>query len=317
MGKLEIFSEMIFGFVSGHGFSRADRIAKSRPALAAAGKAAKAVAYHFRSLARLKPYPDTNRLFVQSRTAATMLGVLFAFVTSRASAQPIQLRDITAQAGIHFVHNNGAFGKKYLPETMGSGVAFIDYDNDGWPDILLVNSEDWPGHSHAESTVKLYHNNHDGTFTDVTRKAGLAVSLYGMGVAIGDYDNDGYDDIFISALGQSHLFHNNGNGTFTDVTKAAGSVGAERILHQRRVGRLRSRRQTGSGGCELCAVVDPRRSVLHPRRRAQILLHAGVVQRFVGPIVAQPGQRKVRGRDAKGQVLRSDFEKPRSGDCRL
>src|SRR5271168_1899980 len=146
-------------------------------------------------------------------------------VAVSAPAQQIQFRDITTQAGIHFTHNNGAFGKKYLPETMGSGCAFIDYDNDGWPDILLVNGEDWPGHKHGESTLKLYHNNHDGTFTDVTRKAGLAVSMYGMGVAVGDYDNDGYDDIFISALGQSHLFHNNGNGTFTDVTKAAGLWG--------------------------------------------------------------------------------------------
>ena len=143
-----------------------------------------------------------------------------------AYAQRIQFRDITNQAGIHFLHNNGAFGKKYLPETMGPGCAFIDYDNDGWPDILLINGEDWPGHAKSvPSTMKLFHNNHDDTFTDVTRKAGLAVPMFGLGVAIGDYDNDGYDDIFVSALGQSHLFHNNGNGTFTDVTKAAGLWG--------------------------------------------------------------------------------------------
>jgi enediyne biosynthesis protein E4 len=143
-----------------------------------------------------------------------------------ADAQQIHFRDITAQAGIHFTHNNGAFGKKWLPETMGPGCAFIDYDNDGYPDILLVNGEDWPGHPHAgPTTPKLYHNNHDGTFTDVTRKAGLAVPMFGLGVAVGDYDNDGFDDIFITALGQSHLFHNNGNGTFTDVTKAAGLWG--------------------------------------------------------------------------------------------
>jgi hypothetical protein len=141
--------------------------------------------------------------------------------------QNITFRDITAQAGIRFTHNNGAFGKKYLPETMGPGCAFIDYDNDGYPDILLINGQDWPGHARASSTPKLYHNNHDGTFTDVTRKAGLAISMFGMGAAIGDYDNDGYDDIFISALGQSHLLHNNGHGTFTDVTKAAGLWGPD------------------------------------------------------------------------------------------
>jgi len=140
-------------------------------------------------------------------------------------ASSIQFRDVTQQAGIHFVHNNGAFGKKYLPETMGPGVAFIDYDNDGWPDIFLVNGMDWPGHGQKHSTPKLYHNNHDGTFTDVTHKAGLDLEMYGMGVAVGDYDNDGYDDLFVTAYGQNRLFHNNGNGTFTDVTQKAGLQG--------------------------------------------------------------------------------------------
>jgi hypothetical protein len=151
--------------------------------------------------------------------------VVFVCAVFTADAQQIRFRDITAQAGIRFVHNNGAFGKKYLPETMGPGCAFIDFDNDGWPDILLMNGEDWPGHKRLVSTPKLYRNNHDGTFSDVTRKAGLAVSMFGLGVAVGDYDNDGYDDLFLTALGQSHLFHNNGNGTFTEVTKAAGLWG--------------------------------------------------------------------------------------------
>jgi enediyne biosynthesis protein E4 len=137
----------------------------------------------------------------------------------------IQFRDVTRQAGLHFLHNNGAFGKKYLPETMGPGVAFIDYDNDGWPDIFLVNGMDWSGHVQKHSTPKLYHNNHDGTFTDVTHKAGLDVELFGMGVAVGDYDNDGFDDLFVTAYGQNRLFHNNGNGTFTDVTQKAGLQG--------------------------------------------------------------------------------------------
>jgi enediyne biosynthesis protein E4 len=142
------------------------------------------------------------------------------------SASGVHFTDITQQAGLRFVHNNGAFGKKYLPETLGPGCAFIDYDNDGYPDIIMVNGADWPGHPKAgRTTPKLYHNNGNGTFTDVTAKAGLAISLYGLGVTVGDYDNDGYDDLFITALGQNHLFHNNHNGTFTDVTKQAGLWG--------------------------------------------------------------------------------------------
>jgi len=139
----------------------------------------------------------------------------------------VTFQDVTAKAGIHFVHNNGAFGKKFLPETVGPGVAFLDYDNDGWPDIFLVNGTDWPGHGQKHTTPKLYHNNHDGTFTDVTHKAGLDVEMYGIGVAVGDYDNDGYDDLFVTTYGQSHLFHNNGNGTFTDVTQNAGLGGVK------------------------------------------------------------------------------------------
>ena len=152
--------------------------------------------------------------------AACLLVCMFA-VTAPAQ---VQFKDIARQAGISFVHNNGAAGKKWLPETMGPGCAFIDYDKDGYPDILLVNGRDWTSSGKA-STLKLYHNDHNGTFTDVTAKAGLAISLFGMGVAVGDYDNDGFDDIFISALGRSHLFHNNRDGTFTDVTKSAGMMG--------------------------------------------------------------------------------------------
>jgi enediyne biosynthesis protein E4 len=129
---------------------------------------------------------------------------------------------VTTQAGIRFKHNSGAFGKKYLPETMGAGCAFLDYDNDGWQDILLVNSMDWPEHKTGKSFLALYHNNKDGTFTDVTKAAGLAVEMYGIGVAVADYDNDGNDDIYITCLGPNHLFRNVGNGKFADVTARAG-----------------------------------------------------------------------------------------------
>ena len=129
--------------------------------------------------------------------------------------------DVTAAAGIHFVHNSGRAGKKYLPETLGSGCAFFDADGDGWPDILLVNSKDWTPRG-RRSLRALYRNNHNGTFTDITAGSGLDVEMYGMGVAVADYDNDGRDDVYITALEGDHLFHNEGNGKFRDVTKAAG-----------------------------------------------------------------------------------------------
>ena len=136
-------------------------------------------------------------------------------------AGPIQFTDVTEQAGIHFRHNTGAFGKKYLPETMGNGACFLDYDNDGWQDILIINSMDWPEHKTGKSYSALYHNNHDGAFTDVTKQAGLAVEMYGLGCAVADYDNDGYEDIYITGVGGNHLFHNLGHGKFADVTTKA------------------------------------------------------------------------------------------------
>ena len=155
---------------------------------------------------------------VQPEPAAPSLGTA---VVTRPSGL-IQFTDVTGEAGIHFKYNNGAFGKKYLPETMGPGACFLDYDNDGWQDILLVNSTDWPGHQTKKSFSALYHNNHDGTFTDVTRTAGLLFEGYGLGCAAADYDNDGNVDIYITAVGANHLFRNLGNGKFADVTTKAG-----------------------------------------------------------------------------------------------
>ena len=137
--------------------------------------------------------------------------------------------EVTDQAGIRFRHNSGAYGAKLLPETLGSGCAFLDYDQDGWQDILLINGMDWPGHKRQRSTLQLYRNNRNGTFTDVTRAAGLDLEMYGMGVAIADYNNDGYPDLFISCVGQSRLFQNTGKGSFVDVTRKAGLLGREAL----------------------------------------------------------------------------------------
>ena len=144
-----------------------------------------------------------------------------AFAAAESSAG-FRLVDVTAPAGLQFRHNSGAQGGKLLPETLGAGCAFLDYDGDGWQDIILINGMDWPGHRRERSTLKLYRNNRNGTFSDVTRNAGLDVEMYGMGVAIGDYDNDGYPDILVTCVGQNHLFRNTGKGAFLDVTAASG-----------------------------------------------------------------------------------------------
>jgi enediyne biosynthesis protein E4 len=154
--------------------------------------------------------------------AAAPLQRLSGSVAQANSSLGFRFTDVTGHAGIQFQHNSGAFGGKFLPETLGSGCAFLDYDGDGWQDILLLNGADWPGHKKQRSTLRLYRNNGNGTFTDVTARAGLDIELYGMGVAVGDYNNDGFPDILITCVGQNRLFRNTGKGTFVDVTSASG-----------------------------------------------------------------------------------------------
>jgi hypothetical protein len=146
----------------------------------------------------------------------------------------VRFTDITEKAGIRFRHTNGSFGKKLLPETLGSGVAFLDFDNDGHQDLLFVNSCYWPGFedkSKPTPTLALYRNKGDGTFEDVTSEAGLAeLTMYGMGVTVGDYDNDGFVDVFITGVGGNRLLHNRGKDAagkwlgFEDVTASAGDL---------------------------------------------------------------------------------------------
>jgi hypothetical protein len=160
----------------------------------------------------------TRREFLLAMAATTS-------VAARRTPSPdarVRLTDVTDAAGVAFQHTNGAYGGKLLPETLGSGCAFLDYDADGWVDILLVNGSSWPGHRRERSTLRLYRNNRNGTFTDVTHRAGLDVEMYGMGVTVGDYDNDGFPDVYVTAVGQNRLFHNTGKGTFTDVTEKSG-----------------------------------------------------------------------------------------------
>ena len=149
-------------------------------------------------------------------TAFTAAGIL------RPAPLPV-FTDVTAQSGIRFVHNNGSFGKKYLPETVGGGAVFFDADNDGWQDLLLVNSMNWPGRGGADPSLPaLYRNNRNGTFSDVTRGSGLDVELYGIGGAAADFDSDGNIDVYVTALGGGRLFRNLGGWRFADVTDGAG-----------------------------------------------------------------------------------------------
>jgi enediyne biosynthesis protein E4 len=176
--------------------------------------------------------PALRRLFalllIWSTTVSAQRSPASPYPPDAAHKGPAWFVNVAANAGLTMLNVNGDIAKKdYILETTGSGVAIIDYDRDGWPDIFFVNGDTFssePGHA-IDHTSHLYHNNHDGTFTDVTKAAGLDVTGWGQGGCVGDYDNDGYDDLYITYYGHNHLFHNQHDGTFKDVSTQAGVTG--------------------------------------------------------------------------------------------
>src|SRR5271157_6650792 len=176
-----------------------------------------------------------RRMAVRVGVAASLLGLCVAILRVSGLGSPaqsstgIRFEEVAQRAGLRYVTANSSTENKNQPQTMLAGVALLDYDNDGYLDIYLVGGADIP--SLVKDTPvywnRLFHNNHDGTFTDVTERAGLAGAGYGSGVAVGDYDNDGWPDLFLANVTGNQLFHNNGDGTFTDVTAKAGLAGAK------------------------------------------------------------------------------------------
>ncbi len=169
----------------------------------------------------LRQKDGTQEVFVE----ATPGGPVIDDMAGEPRAPAVSFTSVTQSAGIDFTHTNGAYGEKLIPEAIGSGVAFLDYDNDGDQDLLLVNSNWFPGQLHGTApTQALYRNDGNGTFSDVTQQAGLALTCFCMGVAIGDYDNDGWTDLYLTALGENHLLRNN-QGRFSDVTAGSNTGG--------------------------------------------------------------------------------------------
>jgi hypothetical protein len=162
------------------------------------------------------------------RWRTLLLPVALAALAAPPATGPIVFEEIAGPSGLRFVTNSSPTPNKNQPETMVAGVGLLDYDNDGYLDVYLVNGAAIPSLRKESPKYwnRLFHNNRDGTFTDVTEKAGVRGEGYGMGVAIGDYDNDGWPDIFLASVTANQLFHNNHDGTFTDVTAKAGLAGA-------------------------------------------------------------------------------------------
>jgi hypothetical protein len=176
---------------------------------------------------RPQPFPFSRRHFLQGIAGSIGFCVLSRTALAQVSGGIPVFEEIPPSvSGIHWTHNAARSPQKYLPEATGPGCAFLDYDNDGWLDIYLVNSGKCDFFTPAQPLRNaLYRNNRDGTFTDVTEKAGVAAGGFGMGVAVGDYDNDGFPDLYVTQYGRSILYRNNGNGTFSDVTERAGLGG--------------------------------------------------------------------------------------------
>ena len=168
-------------------------------------------------------FPFSRRHFLAG-LSGTLAWSIFSRLSAAATGPEFAFTEILpSSSGITWVHNAARSANKYLPESTGPGCAFLDYDNDGWMDIYLINSGQCDFYTPPNPLRNaLYRNNRDGTFTDVTEKAGVAGGGYGMGVAVGDYDGDGFPDLFVTQYGRSILYHNNGNGRFTDVTEKAG-----------------------------------------------------------------------------------------------
>jgi hypothetical protein len=168
--------------------------------------------------------------------AALLIGVVFSRLFPFSSNVPVapaaKFTDVTRESGLDYTHDNGVQFGRNTPTTLPGAVAFLDYDNDGHPDLFFTSGTSWPWNTSAAGptpTCALFRNDGTGHFTDVTREAGLDVNLIGMGVAVGDYDGDGWPDIFVSGVGGNRLFHNKGNGTFEDVTDSAGVRGDDHV----------------------------------------------------------------------------------------